>query len=332
MLDAGADLGEGPSWDPEIRRLIWVDIAAGVVHRFDPASGTDEPFEIGQPVERRSRRPTAGSRSPSDGFSILDPRSGRSSGSRRRVRRAGDDDERRQARTPAGRFWAGTKDAKGSRPIGSLYRLDPGRRPATVLTGVTVSNGPADSTERRCTTSTAPPIGSSTSTSISRAATLRTDAHSSSLPKDWGPPDGMTVDEDGFLWVAFWSGSAVRRFAPDGRIVSTVRLPVSQVTSCAFGGDDFSDLYVTTARTPHVVSVVGISHTPAALFRLHPVSKDSPSTLRDRMTKKQQQKQSQEKPPQNTSIRGCPPSCYRGGRRPGRERERVTRAGQQPQT
>ena len=58
----------------------------------------------------------------------------------------------------------------------------------------------------------------------------------------------MTVDEDGFLWVAFWTGSAVRRLDSDGHLVSDVELPVSLVTSCAFGGPRLDDLYVTTAR------------------------------------------------------------------------------------
>jgi sugar lactone lactonase YvrE len=272
VLDAAAELGEGPSWDERTRRLIWVDITKGIVHRFDPASGEDERFGIGQPVG--AAVPTTDGQlalAVSDGFSMLDPASGR-------IERIADvetdvaDTMMNDGKCdPAGRFWAGTKDANGSRPIGALYRLDPDRRPITVLRGVTVSNGLGWSPDR----TTMYYIDSPThrievfdfDLDTGQVANRRTLVE---LPENWGLPDGMTVDEEGFLWVAFWSGSAVRRFDPEGQVVATVEFPVSQVTSCAFGGDDLSDLYVTSARNS--LSETHLSEQPQAggLFRLRP--------------------------------------------------------------
>ena len=62
-----------------------------------------------------------------------------------------------------------------------------------------------------------------------------------------GVPDGLSVDEEGCVWVAFWGGSAVLRFGPDGSAVGGVELPASQVTSCAFGDTDLQTLFITTA-------------------------------------------------------------------------------------
>lgn len=63
-----------------------------------------------------------------------------------------------------------------------------------------------------------------------------------------GMPDGMSVDEDGGVWVAMWGGGAVRRYTASGALDLTIPLPAVNVTSCAFGGPDRRTLYITTSR------------------------------------------------------------------------------------
>ena len=250
VLDAGADLGEGPTWDAQARVLVWVDIMAGRVHRFDPATGADEALEVGQPVGAAVPTTSGGlAVAASDRFCLLDPATGKTeslveveSDLPATIMNDGKCD-------PAGRFWAGTKDAEGRRPLGSLYRLDADRTLARVLADVTISNGLGWSPDLR----TMYYIDSATYGIDGFDFDRETGAVANrrrlvDIPEGWGLPDGMTVDAEGFLWVAFWGGSAVRRLAPDGRVVSMIGFPVSQVTSCAFGGDDLADLYVTTAR------------------------------------------------------------------------------------
>jgi sugar lactone lactonase YvrE len=67
------------------------------------------------------------------------------------------------------------------------------------------------------------------------------------IPEDSGSPDGLTVDAEGFLWVALYGGSAVRRYSPKGVLDGVVEVPVSQVTACALGGDGLDQLYITTS-------------------------------------------------------------------------------------
>ena len=148
----------------------------------------------------------------------------------------------------AGRYWAGTKDTEGRRPLGSLYRLDRDGTVAEVVRGVTISNGLGWSPDGR----TMYFIDSATYGIDAFEADPASGAIAGrrrlvDLPRRWGLPDGMTVDAEGFLWVAFWTGSAVRRLDPDGDLVATVALPVSLVTSCTFGGPDLTDLYITSA-------------------------------------------------------------------------------------
>ncbi len=68
------------------------------------------------------------------------------------------------------------------------------------------------------------------------------------VPVSGGLPDGLTLDAEGGLWLAVWGSGELRRYLPDGRVDAVARLPVSQVTSAAFGGADLRTLYITTAR------------------------------------------------------------------------------------
>lgn len=63
-----------------------------------------------------------------------------------------------------------------------------------------------------------------------------------------GEPDGSAVDRDGGLWNAQWGLGRVVRYTPDGRLDRIIDVPATQPTKPAFGGTDFSTLYITSAR------------------------------------------------------------------------------------
>jgi sugar lactone lactonase YvrE len=92
-----------------------------------------------------------------------------------------------------------------------------------------------------------------------------------------GIPDGLTTDEDGGIWVAFFGGGEVRRFDPSGELTHVVTLPVKQVTSCCFGGKDMSELFITTAR--YAMNSESLAREPLAgsLFKLSTTFKGSKS-------------------------------------------------------
>ena len=83
-----------------------------------------------------------------------------------------------------------------------------------------------------------------------------------------GFPDGLTVDSEGFVWSAIWDGWRIDRFAPDGSLERSVRLPVQRPTSCTFGGADLTELFITSAKDG--LSDAELSEQPEAghLFRV----------------------------------------------------------------
>jgi sugar lactone lactonase YvrE len=96
-----------------------------------------------------------------------------------------------------------------------------------------------------------------------------------------GIADGATVDAEGCYWLTVPNTGQLLRYDPDGRLMTTIRLPVDQPTCVMFGGEDLSTLYVTTARfnrPPEILTQqplagglfaldVGVKGLPEALFR-----------------------------------------------------------------
>lgn len=250
VWDAGAHIGEGPVWDGLEQALVWLDIPRGLVHAWRPDEGPRRPFAVGQPVGAVAPRASGGLvAAVRDGFALLEPGSGQ-------VSMVADTEGDRPGNRmndgkcdPAGRFWAGTM-ALDERPgAGGLYRLDPDLRVERVLDGVTISNGLGWSPDGTTMYFIDSPTGGVDAfdydPDTGAIAGRRRLVDVPGLP---GIPDGLTVDAEGCLWVAVFGGGRVQRHAPDGRLLATVTLPVSQVTSCAFGGAGLDELYVTSAR------------------------------------------------------------------------------------
>lgn len=150
---------------------------------------------------------------------------------------------------PQGRLWAGTMSTCGQKETGALYLFRNGACDRMVAP-VTVSNGLAWDMSRNAfyyidspTRKVAVYDYNPESGDISNPRTLW------SVPEGWGFPDGMTIDTDGNLWVAFYGGHGVACVDPQsGTVVGKVEVPAPNVTSCTFGGHDLDILYMTTAR------------------------------------------------------------------------------------
>lgn len=247
LLHLGLELGEGPLWSVEEQALYWVNISAGEIHRWDYRSNQHSLWNIGLPVGMAVFQQAGGFvLATQKGFAfwkpggkaefILDPEAGRKGA------RFNDGAVDRR-----GRFWAGTIDNKES-PTSSLYRLDADRSVRVMETGIAVSNGIGWSGDNRTMYYTDSPTRKIFAYDFDLGlGTIRNRRIFVEVPPEEGVPDGLAVDADGYIWSAHWDGWKVVRYTPDGKIERVIDMPVQRPTSCAFGGPNLDELFITSA-------------------------------------------------------------------------------------
>jgi sugar lactone lactonase YvrE len=244
-------LGEGARWDARREELLRVDILAGRVYRDraeeDGSLTLVRTYEIGAPV---------GAVAPIDGDDGWLVAAGRGfahlslDGTLRRLPDVAPPGARMNdaACDPQGRLWAGTLADDHHEGGGSLFRLERDGRTELALDGLTISNGLDWSPDGRTMllVDSGPRVvhafafdGATGSIGDGRVLI--------EVPAEVGSPDGLTVDTDGYIWVAIYGGGRVRRYSPGGELREELLIPAEQTTSCAFGGPGLHRLYVTTA-------------------------------------------------------------------------------------
>ncbi|GAA3961572.1 SMP-30/gluconolactonase/LRE family protein [Actinoplanes auranticolor] len=245
------ELGEGSRWVGD--RVVLVDIPAGRLFGTPTPTGSgpqtltllaelDVPLAAVAPVRDA---PGTWLAAAGTGFWLLEPTGARQlaaaepvTGRQWRMNDAAAD--------PAGRLWAGSMACDQSPKGGALYRLDPDGKVHTVLTGLTIANGPALTADGRTMFLSDTPLGLVQRFDVDPATgELSGRREFVRLGPDEGSPDGLTVDADGFLWVACFGGGAVRRYRPDGQLDRVVPVPARQPTSVCLAG---SRLVVTSGR------------------------------------------------------------------------------------
>lgn len=246
VAPVGAVLGEGPLWDPRTRRLVFVDIKGGKIFEYDPqteriltlhAHGMTSAIGLARKGGYVCVR--------KDGFARLRIERGEAhfeaiSNPEGHIAHHRFNDGKVD---PKGGFWAGTMDDREEEATGAWWRLSPEGRTVRLDEHFKVTNGPAfDAARGRVFL---------TDSAVRNVYVAETDGETlgekrvflTFEPQD-GYPDGMEIDAEGCLWIAFWDGAAVRRFSPEGELLETLPLPVRRPTSVAFAEDR---LFVTSA-------------------------------------------------------------------------------------
>jgi D-xylonolactonase len=243
LVDSQCENAEGPLWHPLENCLYWTDIPAGKMYRYHFDTKTHEQIYQGEPV---------------GGYTI------QSDGSLLLFKTKGIIEHWHQGKTtpiinlpeakftrfndtiadPLGRVFCGTM-ATGDR-TGHLYRIDLDGSITKVLETVSIPNGMAFTPDRKgfyFTDSTNRQIYlfdyDIDSGTISHQRTVVTVTE--------GEPDGLTVDNQGYIWSARWDGSHLFRFSPQGEEVMRIPFPAKKVSSVTFGGPNYDQMFITTA-------------------------------------------------------------------------------------
>ena len=288
IAPAGQTLGESATWCARTQVLWWIDIRAPQVKRWDSATGAIDVWTM--PELCGAVVPTTGTQvvvALRADIRLLDPRTGtltplatlETGQPEHRLNEAKCDRQ--------GRLWCGSMWDFGKQPTGGLYRVTPdmtriapgglaqsGLGAMNVLkvrSAVTIPNGIGFSPDGRRM------VFVDTATGRIESAAYDTDA---GMPGPWttlidpgaapGKPDGNTVDAEGCIWSTRFGAGCIARFTPQGKLDRLIRLPVSQPTSCAFGGPNLDTLFVTSATQRLTPEALAAEPLAGALLALRP--------------------------------------------------------------
>jgi sugar lactone lactonase YvrE len=277
-VELDCDLGEGPFWDDAKQELYFVDITNKQIKIFSPSDSSVRTIQFSQEVSAV----------------FLDQNSELTVAARDGVFAASQDGTLKTLLAPiepedtsirtndakcdiTGRMWVGTMAFDFTPGVAALFSLD-SKGLKEVVPVLTIANGMGWSRDQKSMYFIDSPTG--------RVDIFDCDLQSGELKNrrpfitfdvTGGIPDGLTTDEDGGIWVAFFGGGEVRRFDPSGELTHVVTLPVKQLTSCCFGGKDMSELFITTAR--YAMNSESLAREPLAgsLFKLSTTFKGSKS-------------------------------------------------------
>lgn len=265
IADPTLQTGENPLWHPAEKKLYFTDIPTGRLFRYDPTSDRTEQIYAGDAV--------GGFTFQADGSLLLFMARGRIARWQAGELTSLIDEipAERESRfndviaDSQGRVFCGTMPS-GKRG-GRLYRLERDLGLVPLVENIQISNGMGftrDDKQFYYTESAAHKIYLFDYNQATGALTNQRVWRDFSA--DPGVPDGMTVDSEGCLWSARWDGSGIFRYSPTGDLLETFALPAKKVSSLCFGGDDFRDLYITTALDGGTKAEEGAG--AGALFRL----------------------------------------------------------------
>ena len=245
-----AKLGEGAIWNHSTNELFWIDIEGKSLHIYNPKTNKNRslktPSRIGTVVPINDKEALIALE---NGVSKINLKTG--------VINSFVDMENNLINSrlndgkcdPSGRLWVGSMHLEQENGKANLYKIVTLGNLETMIDSVTISNGIVWTSDKKTMYYIDTPTSQIKAYNYNNSTGNITNPRVAvQIPTELGYPDGMTIDEEGMVWVGMWDGNAVIRFNPKtGDVLQTIEVPSHNITSCAFGGDNLETLYITTA-------------------------------------------------------------------------------------
>ncbi len=262
-------LGEGPVWDDKRKVICWLDILSGEIHEYSPAHHRHHTTRVHQMIGSMAVC-TNGNfiAALQNGFALVDRLTGDLKMVADPEQHLPDNHFNDGKCDPAGRFWAGTMSVDEEPGAGSLYSIQNDFVPTKKIAGTTVSNGIAWSADHQTLYYIDTPTREVVAYDYEKVTgQISRKRRVIDFATQAGYPDGMTIDDEGMLWIAHWDGWQVSRWDPNnGKKLGQIDLPAARITSCTFGGENLDDLYITSAKFELPVEALEKQHQAGCLF------------------------------------------------------------------
>lgn len=251
VTDVKSKLGEGPVWDSKSQSIFWLDIENGLIHEFNTLQSEYRKIQLDQMVGVialcTNGHFIAGLQ---QGIAYINRLTGHVQFISKPEKDIPDNRFNDGKCDPSGRFWAGTMSLKETKGAGNLYMLNHDEKISMKITKVSISNGLAWSLDKKSMYYIDTFNGGVVAFDYNDlSGEISNPRFVVSIPDGEGYPDGMTIDNEGMLWIAHWGGWQVSRWNPQtGKQLLKIKMPAANITSCTFGGEHLQDLYITSSN------------------------------------------------------------------------------------
>ena len=243
-------LGEGPLWVSSENAVYWVDILSNRVHRYTLSDKVHKTWQLDFAVTSLVECEQGGfACTVRDGYALIDLETGTIDPIAMPESQIPNNRFNDGKVDAYGRYWAGTMDDKAVQESGSLYCLKPDLSLYTMDEKYIITNGPTFNADSSIIYHTDSIKKSIYAFDLSKNGEISNKRVFIQLKDDAeGAPDGMTVDSEDCIWLAHFGGARITRYSPNGEILQVIPMPVPNVTSCTFAGNNLDTLYITTAK------------------------------------------------------------------------------------